>query len=277
MRQTPVIAVFSMLVAGAFMTPVAALSDTDPATPAVQQPAASQEAPVDNYFGHFGQSILEVRNRIVTVQGEPDTTLQTADGLNSLEHIDDAVVVWKAQYPHDPWLAAVLAHLFECYVRAGKAHGAHATALLEALVANFPDSKEAAEALRTYARADFASDSPATATPATATAATAPIQPATTVVAGRVVDATTALPIAGALVLVSDGNSTDPVTALFGTTAADGTFRITGVTSQAKFVVVDPPHGSQYAVYRTALDASAANLTVKLAAPAVATTAVAKP
>jgi hypothetical protein len=249
------------------MAPVAALSDTDQATPAVQQPAASKEAPVDNYFGHFGQSVLEVRNRIVTAQGEPDTTLQTADGLNSLERIDDAVIVWKAQYPHDPWLAAVLAHLFECYVRAGKAHGAHATALLEALVANFPDSKEAAEALRTYARADLASDTPAT----------APIQPATTVVAGRVVDATTSLPVAGALVLVSDGNSNDPVTAPFATTATDGTFRITGVTKQGKFVVVDPPHGSQYAAYRTALDGSAANLTVKLAAPAVATTAVAKP
>jgi hypothetical protein len=267
MRQTPVIAVFSMLVASVFMTPAAALSSTDPATPAVQQPVASQEAPVDNYFGHFGQSVLEVRNRIVTVQGEPDTTLQTADGLNSIEHIDDAVVVWKAQYPHDPWLAAVLAHLFECYVRAGKAHGAHATALLEALVANFPDSKEAAEALRTYARADVASDP----------LATASTQPGTTVVAGRVVDATTSLPVAGALVLVSDGNSSDPVTAPFATTAADGTFRISGVTSQGKFVVVDPPHGSQYAAYRAALDASAANLTVKLAAPAVAATAVAKP
>jgi hypothetical protein len=266
MRETPVIALFSMLVAGAFMTPVAALSNTDPATPAVQQPAASQEAPVDNYFGRFGQSVLEIRNRIVTVQGEPDTALQTADGVNSLERIDDAVVVWKAQYPHDPWLAAVLAHLFECYVRAGKAHGAHATALLEALVANFPDSKEAAEALRTYGRADLASDAPAT----------DPVQPIT-VVAGRVVDATTSLPVAGALVLVSDGNSSDPVTAPFTTTAADGTFRITGVTSQGKFVVVDPPHGSQYAAYRTALDASAANLTVKLAAPSVATTAVAKP
>ncbi len=267
MRQTPVIAVFSMLVAGAFMTPAAALSNTDPASPAVQQPAASQEAPVDNYFGHFGQSVLEVRNRIVTAQGEPDTALQTTDGLNSLEHIDDAVVVWKAQYPHDPWLAAVLAHLFECYVRAGKAHGAHATALLEALVANFPDSKEAAEALGIYARADLAP----------ATPATAPIQTATTVVAGRVVDAVTSVPVAGALVLVSDGTSNDPVTAPFATTAADGTFRITGVTSQGKFVVVDPPHGSQYAAYRTALDASAANLTVKLAAPAIAVSAVAKP
>jgi hypothetical protein len=272
MRQTPVIAVFSMLVAGAFMTPLAALSNTDPASPAVQQPAASQEAPVDNYFGHFGQSVLEVRNRIVTAQGQPDTALQTADGLNSLEHIDDAVVVWKAQYPHDPWLAAVLAHLFECYVRAGKAHGAHATALLEALVANFPDSKEAAEALGIYARADLAS-----AAPATAPAQTAPAQPAPAVVAGRVVDATTSQPIAGALVLVSDGTSSDPVTSPFATTATDGTFRITGVTSQGKFVVVDPPHGTQYAAYRTALDASAANLTVKLAAPAIATTAVAKP
>jgi hypothetical protein len=277
MRQTPTIALVSMLVAGAFMTPVAALSDTDPAGPAVQQPSASQEAPVDNYFGHFGQSVLEVRNRIVTVQGEPDTTLQTADGYNSLEHIDDAVVVWKTQYPHDPWLAAVLAHLFECYVRAGKAHGAHATALLEALVANFPDSKDAAEALRTYARADLASDTPATTTPVVAAPAAAPIQPATTVVAGRVLDATTSLPVAGALVLVSDGNSSDPVTAPFATTAADGTFRITGVTSQAKFVIVDPPHGSQYAAYRTALDASATNLTVKLAAPSFAATAVAKP
>jgi hypothetical protein len=256
-----------MLVAGAFMTPVAALSDTGPATPAVQQPAASQEAPVDNYFGRFGQSVLEIRNRIVTVQSEPDTALQTADGLNSLERIDDAVVVWKAQYPHDPWLAAVLAHLFECYVRAGKAHGAHATALLEALVANFPDSKEAAEALRTYGRSDLASDA----------AATSPVQPATTVVAGRVVDATTSSPVAGALVLVSDGNSSDPVTVPFATTAADGTFRITGVTSQGKFVVVDPPHGSQYAAYRTALGASAANLTVKLAAPSIAANAVAKP
>jgi hypothetical protein len=267
MRETPVIALFSMFVAGAFMTPSAALSETGSATPAVQQPAASKEAPADNYFGRFGQSVLEIRNRIVTVQGEPDTALQTADGLNSLERIDDAVVVWKAQYPHDPWLAAVLAHLFECYVRAGKAHGAHATALLEALVANFPDSKEAAEALRTYGRADLASDAPAT----------DPVQPVTTVVAGRVVDATTSLPVAGALVLVSDGNSSDPVTAPFATTAADGTFRITGVTSQGKFVVVDPPHGSQYAAYRTALDASAANLTVRLAALSIATTAVAKP
>jgi hypothetical protein len=265
MRETSALALSTLVAVGVLLTPVTGLSDTQPASPATQQAAASQEAPVDGYFGHYGQSVLEVRNRIVAIQGQPDTTLRTADGLGSIEHVDDAVAVWKAQYPHDPWLAAVLAHLFECYVRAGKAHSAHATALLESLVANFPDSKESDEALRIFARADL----PAEAAPA--------VQTVTTVLAGRVIDALTATPVAGALVLVSDGTSNDPAGTPFATSAADGSFHVSGVTSQAKFLVVDPPHGSQYTVYRTPFAGQTGDVIVKLSAPPVPPTAVAKP
>jgi hypothetical protein len=253
MRAASVVAFCTLVGIGVAWAPLTALSDTT-------------EAPVDGYFGHFGQSILEIRNRIVGVQSEPDATLRTSDGIGAIDHIEDAVAAWKSQYPHDPWLAAVLAHVFECYVRAGQTHSAHATEMLESLVANFPGSKEADEALRAFAKADLPVD------PATSAA-----QPASTVVAGRVIDATTSNPVAGALVLISDGTNNDPVSVPFATSAADGTFRISGVTSQAKYVVVDPPHGSAYAAYKTPFAQSAANLLVKLAAPAVAATTVAKP
>jgi hypothetical protein len=253
---------------GVAFAPLTALSDTAPVASAQSSPV-SNEAPADNYFGHFGQSVLEIRNRIFEIVSEPDTTLRTSDGIGAIEHVEDAVAAWKSQYPHDPWLAAVLAHLFECYVRAGQAHSAHATAMLESLIANFPDSKEADEALRAFAKADLP------AAPGTVAAQAA--APVTSVVAGRVIDAATSSPIAGALVLISDGTSSDPVSVPFATSAADGTFRISGVTSQAKYVVVDPPHGSAYAAYKTPFAASAADLVVKLAAPALATNAIAKP
>lgn len=265
MRAASVVAFCTMVGIGVASTPVAALSDTAPAA-SVQTPAVSSEAPVDDYFGHFGQSILEIRNRIGDVQSEADATLRTSDGIGAIEHIEDAVAAWKTQYPHDPWLAAVLAHLFECYVRAGQAHSAHATAMLESLIANFPDSKEADEALRAFAKSDLPAGPAAPA-----------VQPVSTVVAGRVIDATTSTPVSGALVLISDGTSNDPVSVPFATTAADGTFRISGVTSQAKYVVVDPPHGSAYAAYKTPFAPAAGNLVVKLAAPALAVNAVAKP
>jgi hypothetical protein len=265
MRAASVVAFCSMVGIGVAFSPVAALSDAAPAA-SVQAPGVSREAPVDDYFGHFGQSILEIRNRIVGVESEADASLRTSDGIGAIEHIEDAVAAWKSQYPHDPWLAAVLAHVFECYVRAGQAHSAHATAMLESLIANFPDSKEAGEALRVLAKSDL---------PAAPSAPVAP--PVTTVVAGRVIDATTSTPVAGALVLISDGTSNDPVSVPFATSAADGTFRISGVTSQAKYVVVDPPHGSAYAAYKTPFAPPGGDLVVKLAAPTLAANAVAKP
>jgi Carboxypeptidase regulatory-like domain len=265
MRAASVVAFCTMAGIGVAFTPVAAFSDTAPPA-SVQGPAVSSEAPVDDYFGHFGQSVLEIRNRIGEIQSEADATLRTADGVGAIEHIEDAVAAWKSQYPHDPWLAAVLAHLFECYVRAGQAHSAHATAMLESLIANFPDSKEADEALRAFAKSDL---------PGPVTAAAA--QPVTTDVAGRVIDAATSLPVAGALVWISDGASNDPVSVPFATSAADGTFKISGVTSQAKYVVVAPPHGSSYAASKTPFVAAAGSLVVKLAAPALAANAIAKP
>jgi hypothetical protein len=259
------VAISALVAAGSLSIPAAGLADPGPPTSA-QTPSISQEAPVDNYFGRYGQSILEIRNRLVRIQSEPDATLRSADGIDSIEYVDDAVSVWKSQYPHDPWLAAVLMHLFECYIRAGQAHVAHATALLESLVANFPDSKEADEALRTFAHADVPAGP---ATPAT--------QPVTTVVAGRVIDAATSAPVAGALVLLSDGTTTDPMSMPFATSGTDGTFHVSGVTASAKYVVVDPPHGSAYSASRMPYAVQTGDLVVKLAAPTVASTTVAKP
>jgi hypothetical protein len=104
MRAASVVAFCTMVGIGVAFSPIAALSDTAPAA-SVQTPVVSSEAPVDDYFGHFGQSILEIRNRIVGIQSEADTTLRTSVGIGAIEHIEDAVAVWKSQYPHDPWLA----------------------------------------------------------------------------------------------------------------------------------------------------------------------------
>jgi hypothetical protein len=263
MRYT--VAISALVAAGALVIPAASFADPGPPQSA-HISSASKAAPADNYFGRFGQSVLEIRNRLDRMQSEPDATLRSAGGIDSIEYVDDAVAAWKGQYPHDPWLAGTLMHLFECYIRSGQAHVAHATALLESLVANFPNSKEADEALRTFARADSA-----------AGPGTSPAQPVTTVVAGRILDATTSAPVAGALVLVSDGTSNDPASTPFATSGTDGTFRVSGVTAQARFVVVDPPHGSAYSASRTPYTVQSGEVVVKLAAPAVGSTAVPKP
>jgi hypothetical protein len=95
---------------------------------------------------------------------------------------------------------------------------------------------------------------------------------------GRVIDATTSTPVAGALVLISDGTSNDPVSVPFATSATDGTFshkrrdlasHIRGRRSAA----------SEVRMQRTKrrLRCPRGNFVVKLAAPALAANAIAKP
>ncbi len=189
-------------------------------------------APVDEYFGQFDQSVLEVRNRMAALDLKSDAEMATSDGIAAIDHVEDAVIAWQHKYPADPWVAPVLSRLVASYARAGAAHSSRATAVLAALTEGYPKSIDADQAMLALWNA-----------PAVPTGQE--------VVTGDVVAAATGAPIPGAIVLVAPNHeSSDIASTPFATTRTDGSFSVANVPlAPSEYIVVEPPRGSAYAVY----------------------------
>jgi hypothetical protein len=150
---------------------------------------------------------------------------------------------WQHKYPGDPWVVDAMARVVEDYARAGAGTDPHATALLGALLADYPKSEKTTQALMALAQATVPS-------PLAAPARTAAD------VSGNVVDATTGVPVVGAIVVVAPNHeSTDLSASSYATTSADGSFDVKNVPFGTEYIVVQPPHDSPYAPYHGVVDA----------------------
>ena len=124
----------------AVFLPIGALAQSaHPVHPAI--------APVDEYFGTSGESILEIRNRIVAVEAKSDTEARTTDAVAAIDFFEDALVDWQHKYPDDPWVADALSRTVRCYARAGVATNAHAVELYSILEKTYARSPAADRAL----------------------------------------------------------------------------------------------------------------------------------
>jgi hypothetical protein len=198
--------------------------------------ASPKPAPVDELFGRFEQSVLEIENRLGAVALKTDLQLRTPDSIGAIDYIEDGAIAWCKRYPTDPWLPKALSRLVTFYARAGAADSPRAVATLATLGTLFPKSPEEGRALLAIY------DTPAT--------------PAQTIVTGQVVADATGAPVAGAIVMVAPNHESDDIGSTpFGTTANDGSFSVSGVPLAApEYIVVEPPRGSAYVAYHGKFD-----------------------
>lgn len=101
-------------------------------------------APADMYFGPFGMSPLSIRSTIGLLGRQYHyRTISDHDLLRKALLTEDALRLWRAKYPSDPWLAPTFFHLEQLYqaVQTEEARK-HATAILKDVVRNYPNSKE---------------------------------------------------------------------------------------------------------------------------------------
>jgi len=214
-------------------------------------------APADEYFGRYGESVLEIRNRLDAFDAKSDADATAPGAVEGLDNLADAILAWKHKYASDPWIAPTMSHLLKCYARSGFASSPRATSLLSALLAGYPGSDAARQALLAISRAMLPAAEPI--------AAGATVE-------GDVVDAATGSPVPGAVVVVAaDKESTDLTASPFATTGGDGSFLVKDVPlgSSADYIVVEPPSGSAYAPYHGTLAAAGGRVaagTIRLAA-----------
>jgi hypothetical protein len=222
---------FFFIAAAVFATVAAPLA-------ALAQTASSQVAPADEYFGQHAESVLEIRNRVSSIESKSDAQLQTSDRVGEIDYVEDSVMDWQQKYPADPWLRDIMSRLAQCYVRAHAVSSARATALTNVIATAYANSPATGDVLLT--------------------ASVVPAPASQGVVTGEVVAASTGAPVPGAVVIVAANRESSDVTeAPFATTAADGSFAVAGVPAgSTDYIVVEPPHGSAYGAYHGVLDAA---------------------
>lgn len=228
-------AVMYALLLGIAFGPIPAPAQTASAKPPAGT-ASSKPAPVDELFGRYGQSVLEIENRLGAIALKSDLQLRTPDEIGAIDYVEDATLAWGRRYPADPWLAKVLARLVTFYARAGAAGTPRAVAVMNALASGFPKSAQEDQALL---------------------ALWGTLQtPLQTVVTGQVVADSTGAPVAGAIVMVAPNHeSSDLGSTPFGTTAVDGSFSVANVPLAApEYILVEPPLGSAYVAYHGKFD-----------------------
>ena len=71
-------------------------------------PLTPEQGPVDEYFGKFKYSNLEVRNLIHDMNIEGNSPLAIPRQLGRIEIARTAIVDWTDKYPRDPWLRSSL-------------------------------------------------------------------------------------------------------------------------------------------------------------------------
>jgi hypothetical protein len=75
-------------------------------------------APADEYFGPFKESILEIRNRLVTF--ERDTSSFLVRNVRAIDNVEIAIEDWHQKYPRDPWIRGFSIRLAHVYDRANE-------------------------------------------------------------------------------------------------------------------------------------------------------------
>lgn len=220
---------------GIMASPIATLAQTASAKPPAGT-ASPKLAPVDEVFGRYGESVLEIQNRIAAIGIKDDVQMRMPACIGAIDYVADGALAWHRRYPNDPWLGKVLARLVTFYARAGLSASQHAIDAFTALASAFPDSQDEDQALLALWEAP----------------------PATTqgVVSGQVVAASNGAPVSGAIVMVASGHESDDLgTTPFATTASDGTFAVSGVPLHGEeYVLVEPPRDSAFTAYHGKFD-----------------------
>jgi hypothetical protein len=81
---------------------------------------ASGLAPADEYFGPFKESILEIRNRLMSF--ERDSNSDLAHRVRAVDNLELAIEDWYRHYPRDPWIPGFAVRLAHVYERANAPH-----------------------------------------------------------------------------------------------------------------------------------------------------------
>jgi hypothetical protein len=76
----------------------------------------SRVAPADEYFGPFKESILEIRNRLMTFERDSDAVLRRS--IRGIDNLEVTIEDWYRHYPRDPWIHDFSRRLTHVYVRA---------------------------------------------------------------------------------------------------------------------------------------------------------------
>jgi len=131
------IGMLALLLAG---SPPAGSASARSASATAARGAAKSIAPADTYFGPFGMSPLSIRSTIGLLGREYHArTIDDRDLLRKALITENALRIWRATYPGDPWLAPTFFHLEQLYqaVQSEEARK-HATAILRDIDRYFP-------------------------------------------------------------------------------------------------------------------------------------------
>lgn len=77
---------------------------------------ASGPAPADEYFGPFRESVLEIRNRLMTFERDADWHLRRQ--IRGIDNLEVTIEDWYRKYPRDPWIPGFAKRLTRVYARA---------------------------------------------------------------------------------------------------------------------------------------------------------------
>lgn len=111
--------------------------------PSPRPPQETTAAPVDQYFGPFKFSPLSLRIDIDKLARAYHARYKTDhDVIHEAVNLENALRIWRHDYPRDPWLAPTAYHLAQLYadVQTPEARK-HATAMLRFVDAYFPSSR----------------------------------------------------------------------------------------------------------------------------------------
>jgi hypothetical protein len=114
----------------------------------------SAAAPVDQYFGPMHFSPLSVRTRIDGLARAFHARYKTDhDVLHEAVDVENALRIWRHDYPRDPWLAPTAYHLAQLYaaVQTPEARK-HATAMLKYVTTYFASTEYGRDARMRLAR-----------------------------------------------------------------------------------------------------------------------------
>ncbi len=213
--------------------------------PVTAAPALSSMAPADEYFGRHQESVLEIRNRLDALDSQSTGMTLDPGVRGELDDLTDAICDWQQKYPGDPWLPRSMRRLLLDYQRAGAASSPGALHIVALLQSNYDDTDTAVALSEVFAPA-----------------ANAPEQTQQAVsVHGTVVDADSGEPIAGAVVIVTPGDTnTDLNDAPSVTTGDDGSFVVADLPATTLSVTVRPPAESGYEPYSFTVDGSAGDV-----------------
>jgi hypothetical protein len=108
----------------------------------------SMLAPADEYFGHYGLSVLGIANMIRDSGARIQTGADPQPFLDgALAFATDGIAAWEHAYPKDPWIARDLFALENVYLHVASPGGqALAAATAAWLLRDYPQSPEAANA-----------------------------------------------------------------------------------------------------------------------------------